>query len=769
MPRYASNIQIPNLGAAIALNGTEQLEMVQAGTSVRGTTQQIADLATSTPGPTGPQGNVGPTGPTGNLGPTGPTGFGVVGATGPSGPTGPTGSNGSTGPTGPVSTVAGPTGPNGPTGPTGSNGPTGATGVNGSPGAAGPTGPTGAGPTGAVGPTGVQGVVGPTGPTGSTGAASTVAGPTGPTGPTGSTGAASTVAGPTGPTGSIGSTGPTGATGAGVTNPIVFPTQRVNNSYPAPAQANQVNVTAAPAGTFNTGSISTAFQGDMIDVTFAVAQSVSGASTLGTPTTGYKLNPQVSGYYNYLFNSSGYNYSTSTNNGRTLASLHFDKVDNYGQGDATAFYANAYVNGAKAGATTWLANPAACLYIGQCDAGANGVYLNPIEIDCNDNGYDAAAISFVSNLNRTNNTAALGQPWIGFRSQSYGSKAVDAFLSATGSFNIGLDLTTATLGSSNAAITLKQGQYLYFGSTNSDTTNYLPNYTTPGGAYIVESANILSIQNGSTAHQIDTNGQYFFIGGFGEAMRIASSGNVGIGTTSPGRKLDIEQASTDYQMRIGDAGANYYDIGRNTGNGLLTFYGNQAVASGYVFSTVNGERMRIDSSGNLLVGTTSISNARLVVYGNSTTAQTVYASSSNAIGINNTSGTATYNGLVFSNNGGSSFVASVQVLASSVVYNTSSDARLKMNMQDASPVLDLINSIQVRSFDWKNTGEHQRYGMVAQELQTVAPEFVNDQLDDDHTLGIDYSKMVPMLAKAIQELSAKNDALEARLTALEVK
>ena len=91
----------------------------------------------------------------------------------------------------------------------------------------------------------------------------------------------------------------------------------------------------------------------------------------------------------------------------------------------------------------------------------------------------------------------------------------------------------------------------------------------------------------------------------GEAMRIDSSGNVGIGTTSPNRKLDIEQASTDYQMRIGDAGGNYYDIGRNTGNGLLTFYGNQAAASGYVFSTVNGERMRIDSTGNVGIGTTS--------------------------------------------------------------------------------------------------------------------------------------------------------------------
>ena len=257
MPRYASNIQIPNLGVAIALNGTEQLEMVQAGTSVRGTTQQIADLATSTPGPTGPQGNAGPTGPTGNIGPTGPTGFGVVGATGPSGPTGPTGVAGPTGATGAASTVAGPTGPNGPTGPTGSNGPTGATGVNGSPGAAGPTGPTGVGPTGAVGPTGVQGLNGPTGPTGATGAASTVAGPTGPTGPTGSTGAASTVPGPTGPSG-VGPTGPTGTTGpTGAASTVVGPTGPTgatgnNSTVPGPTGPTGVTGPTGPAGPSST-------------------------------------------------------------------------------------------------------------------------------------------------------------------------------------------------------------------------------------------------------------------------------------------------------------------------------------------------------------------------------------------------------------------------------------------------------------------------------------------------------------------------------------
>jgi len=221
-----SNAQIPNLPAATSLNGTEQLEIVQAGVSRRTTTSQVAGLY---PGPTGGQGGVGPTGPTGptgSTGNTGPTGA-ASNVTGPTGSTGPTGIAGPSGPTGAASTVAGPTGPQGTIGPTGVAGPTGPTGVNGDIGPTGPgvTGPTG--PTGVGGPTGVQGIQGPTGSTGPTGANSTVAGPTGPTGSTGPTGAASTVVGPTGPTGvagptGVGATGPTGPTGTPGTSSNLF-------------------------------------------------------------------------------------------------------------------------------------------------------------------------------------------------------------------------------------------------------------------------------------------------------------------------------------------------------------------------------------------------------------------------------------------------------------------------------------------------------------------------------------------------------------------
>ena len=250
-----SNAQIPNLPAATALNGTEQLEIVQAGTSVRTTTSAVAGLF---PGPTGGQGGIGPTGPTGptgSTGNTGPTGA-ASNVTGPTGSTGPTGPTGMTGPTGAASIVAGPTGSQGVTGPTGVAGPTGPTGVNGDIGPTGSTGPTGFGPTGAVGPTGVQGIQGPTGSTGPTGANSTVAGPTGATGPTGPTGAASTVAGPTGPSG-VGPTGPTGPTGAastvaGPTGPT-GPTGATGNDSTVPGPTGPTGV-SGPTGPQGPGS-----------------------------------------------------------------------------------------------------------------------------------------------------------------------------------------------------------------------------------------------------------------------------------------------------------------------------------------------------------------------------------------------------------------------------------------------------------------------------------------------------------------------------------
>ena len=73
---------------------------------------------------------------------------------------------------------------------------------------------------------------------------------------------------------------------------------------------------------------------------------------------------------------------------------------------------------------------------------------------------------------------------------------------------------------------------------------------------------------------------------------------------------------------------------------------------------------------------------------------------------------------------------------------------------------DDIDAIQIRSFDWKDGGSHQKYGMVAQELQSVAPEAVTGDADSDEMMGVDYSKLVPMMMKEIQSLRARVAQLE---------
>jgi len=168
--------------------------------------------------------------------------------------------------------------------------------------------------------------------------------------------------------------------------------------------------------------------------------------------------------------------------------------------------------------------------------------------------------------------------------------------------------------------------------------------------------------------------------------------------------------------------------------------------------TADVPRVKVDASGNLLVGTTSASP--------SNTDSFLYNVSGKAAVLNHASGTSSgqqFLGLAY--NGG--YIGSIaQSGTTAVLYNTSSDQRLKENIVDAPSASDDIDAIQVRSFDWKVDGSHQKYGMVAQELQTVAPEAVSAPEDPEEMMGVDYSKLVPMMLKEIQSLRARVAQLE---------
>lgn len=105
-----------------------------------------------------------------------------------------------------------------------------------------------------------------------------------------------------------------------------------------------------------------------------------------------------------------------------------------------------------------------------------------------------------------------------------------------------------------------------------------------------------------------------------------------------------------------------------------------------------------------------------------------------------------------------------QVGTTATAYNTTSDQRRKENIVSAPPAGSTIDAMQVRSFDWKSDGSHVDYGFVAQELAPIVPGAVTVGGDDPDTQpwAVDYSKLVPVLVKEIQDLRARIAALEAK-------
>jgi hypothetical protein len=186
------------------------------------------------------------------------------------------------------------------------------------------------------------------------------------------------------------------------------------------------------------------------------------------------------------------------------------------------------------------------------------------------------------------------------------------------------------------------------------------------------------------------------------------------------------------------------------------------------FFTGIAERARITSGGDLLVGTTSAlyGGERLAVNGASgAIGQTIYANGASSIALllysSIATGATAGKQISFVRNDGVE-VGSITSNGSATSYNTTSDQRLKENIQDAAPASALIDALQVRQYDWKADGNHQRYGFIAQELVTVAPEAVHQPADPEEMMAVDYSKLVPMLVKEIQSLRQRVAQLEGK-------
>jgi len=272
------------------------------------------------------------------------------------------------------------------------------------------------------------------------------------------------------------------------------------------------------------------------------------------------------------------------------------------------------------------------------------------------------------------------------------------------------------------------------------------------------------------------------------AVTIDTSQNVGIGTSSPVSRLDVTRtgatAGITAHFTNGDNDAYIY----NTNASICKFTGDTSGNYAWGISSYNAyvaaytnatERMRIDSSGNLLVGKTSA--------GSFTTQglELNPARTDSNFAVTSTSG-SNYDMVRFTRTGtsgaimvgiyyNSSRIGDISISGgTSTSYNTSSDYRLKENIAPMTGALNKVIALKPCTYKWKVDGSDGE-GFIAHELAEVCPNAVTgekDAVDEDGKpihQGIDTSFLVATLTAAIQELSAKNDALTARVVALESK
>ncbi len=337
-------------------------------------------------------------------------------------------------------------------------------------------------------------------------------------------------------------------------------------------------------------------------------------------------------------------------------------------------------------------------------------------------------------------------------------------------------------------------------------------FQTPNtGAATIAFQDPQSVQAGFIQYLHGDDAMRFATNGNNIRMLIDSSGNVGIGTTSPDDKLDVVDGNS--QMVFGGASSDrayiqfkhnaipvdgeelaimdfsgYNDASQNTRYVIIgakaedvtdgSEDGSLSVLTMKAGTATNTMTLR---SGNVGIGTTSPPDKLYVDAGTAATyaGHFVYGGTDGTKGCLKLRTVAStgpsfidffYDG--FSTNPLSP-VGAIVTTGTATSYASFSDYRMKQNVNDLTNVLDKVVNLKPKTFNYKNVPDVEVQGFLAHELQEVIPQAVHGEKDETHPDGnpkyqlVDHSHMIPLLTAAIKELKAENDSLKARIETLE--
>ena len=276
-------------------------------------------------------------------------------------------------------------------------------------------------------------------------------------------------------------------------------------------------------------------------------------------------------------------------------------------------------------------------------------------------------------------------------------------------------------------------------------------------------------------------------------ISVLNNGDVGIGTTTPGAKLDILGKALTLG---GDNGAWTTRTNAETKSGFITFphyLATEQDVAAMIFSSSGSNGNPANNGIDIGGGTSSYNSAtqlRFFTSANSTTVLGTPRMTIDSLGrvlMGKTVISLTTPGLRFDPNG-ETYASIVNGGRAAHIYDTTnsvyrfyvtgtgqisatstsitgiSDISLKENIKPLETGLDEVMKLKPRRFDWKNGDGENIAGFVAQEVEEVLPDLVSDYKynDEETKKGLKMGDMIPTLVKAIQELKAEIELLKAR-------